>query len=123
MPSIKLTPGGSAVLLKSGNPTCTCCGPCDPDIDTLYIEYQNDDASFSYYTLTGSLNAGSFTGSGTYGPLSLTWDEGTSLWVLDDSNHTYIIPGTDPQDRCDAEQGYFFPHTGTACVTSYTPLP
>jgi len=125
MAIIKVTSSG-LVITKSGLPTCTCCdgsGPCDPDVLMLYVEYQNDDASFSYYELTGSLNAGSFTGTGTYGPLSLTWDAGEEEWILDDSNHAYIIPSETPQDRCDAEQVYFFPATNTAAMTSFSPLP
>jgi len=123
MPTIKTTSSGLIVTID-GLPSCVCCGPCSPDVVTLYVEYQNDDASFSYYELSGSLNAGFFTGVGTYGALNMTWDEINELWVFDDDgHHATIIPNAVYDQRCDAEQICFFPATGTSVMISFTPLP
>ena len=45
MPSIKLIAGGESVILKNGNPSCTCCDGCSCD------ESLEDTYSVSYYDL------------------------------------------------------------------------
>jgi hypothetical protein len=123
MPTIRINSSGS-VILKNGSPSCTCCEVCVPDVNTVYVEYMEDPYGFpsvAYFELSGSLNVGTFEGSGAAliynGP-----DETPDLdqWVF--------VPPGDPfgsgsnVPRCDPQGSY---NLGTLWIAnvSFTPLP
>ena len=123
MPTIKLTSSG-LVILKSGLPSCTCCGTCSPDVTTVYVEYISDPfgtPTITYFAMTGGLNAGLFTGTGPNGAATLTWTDfggGVIYWLYDD-------PFTAAQAldvRCDP-QGSFVTGSFDNVTLSFTPLP
>jgi hypothetical protein len=124
MPTIKLNANGD-VILKNGSPSCTCCGPCSPDVLTVYVEYYQDtlpSPTTSYFTLTGSLNAGLFEDED--GNL-LRWNgpsesPNNDQWVFVPVD--FPIEHTNPLlTRCDPEGVLSF-ETFTATI-SFTPLP
>lgn len=119
MPTLKLSSAGS-VILKNGSPSCTCCGPCSPDVDTVYVEYTEDPYGLpetAYFTLTGSLNAGLFEGSGA----ELRWVEEDGQWAFTPPGD--VVPGLGPIiERCDP-QGIYELMTLWIATVSFTPLP
>lgn len=127
MATIKLTAGGS-VVLKGGKPSCTCCGPCSPDVATVYVEYTDDplgSPTVSYFEMTGGLNAGLFEGTAPTGYCYLQPEtEGSDQWVFFDSvyGQAYALGSF----RCDP-QGDYEDNDGTPSeyfvTVSFTALP
>ncbi len=121
MPTIKVTSEGK-IILKDGKPSCTCCGPCSPDVMTVYVEYIEDPEGYpvtSYFELLGSLNDGLFGPDAGY---SLEWDDGLAQWTFTDPAYGLGIgPGS---SRCDPETYYSNdPVVQYYATVSFTPLP
>ncbi len=103
--AIKTTTSG-LVITRGGLPSCTCCGLCSPEVTTVYVEELNTTTSaVTYYTLTGSLNDGFFTGLNSES-LIVRLD-----WLLDyywgctvDAGDE-IVPSFEPP-RCDPQAVY-----------------
>lgn len=76
--AIRVTPDGK-VITRGGLPSCTCC-----DVTQVCVLFNDYGIGPQAITLTGSLEAGSFTG--TYDPgvsdysVSLTWNDLTNEW-------------------------------------------
>ena len=124
--AIKITAGGK-IITKGGLPSCTCCGPCSPDVTTVYVEYVDDPLgtpSVGYFEMTGSLNAEEFTG-GVSGTATLrTETPGSDQWIFDDPSYGQAYGlGT---FRCDP-QGEYSDADGVeneySVTVSFTPLP
>jgi len=128
MPTIKLTTGGSAVVLKSGKPSCTCCdGVCSPEITTVYVEYISDPfgtAVYHYFEMTGSLNGGRFSGNGPNGAATLArsgFGGGALYWYYEDPFTAAEGPPGEA-NRC-ALEGSYIAGSLDYIYFSYTPLP
>ena len=101
MPTIKLNTGGD-VILKGGLPSCTCCGPCTSGDITVYFEYyDNAGPTITYFDMTGDLNDGLFSGTGTGGASTLEWRDDLSppRWVFTDSTGE-MDGGVTAEGRC-----------------------
>lgn len=107
----------------NGSTTNPCCDPCSPDATTIYVEYVQyiespPSIAVSYFSLTGSLNAGLFEGgSGA----ELRWNAGDGQWALIPPGEA--VPGIGMiTDRCNPEGEYSLPPLWSATV-SFSPLP
>ena len=122
--AIKITAGGK-IITKGGLPSCTCCGPCSPNVTTIYMEHVVDPGgsnTVTYITLTGSLNDGTFTGTGPGGTISVSWDTISEEWDVADDTYGTVADYLQTPNRCDPDGVYT--EDGTYEVTiSFTPLP
>lgn len=126
MPTIKTTAAG-LIITKGGKPSCSCCGPCSPDVTTVYVEHVIDplgSPEVTYVTLTGSLNAGTFIGAGPSGLLELIWGGISSGWYIQDGTIGTVPENTALTRRCNPQGLYDGSAYGMLEATvSFTPLP
>ena len=94
-------------------------GPCDPNITLYYVRY-TESSSTSYFTVTGSLNSGVFSGTSPNGAFTLTWNPGTGDWEVSDAVIGTLTPVGNTL-RCDPEETYGV--VDPEVEISATPLP
>ncbi len=123
---------GSAVILKNGKPSCSCCDgceQCDPSTLQIYAEYFADDAIGDpvgplYYDAIVDLTASgtpcqvtiTMTFAGPFGDIVVdaVWDADLGLWTIGESSPSSM--------RCDPS-GVYYANVAETITISTSPLP
>jgi hypothetical protein len=110
---------GGKIITKGGKPSCTCCGPCSPNLKFLYGFFSNGDPEDDeYYVFEGSLNSGLFTEVGGDGEVA---NSGGSSWsiMLKGISEWQTLSST---SRCDPSADYGIDQGSFSLVISLTPF-
>lgn len=116
---------GSGIYVPSGSGggSSSSSGACDPNTTKYYVEFTENDGGgdvTSYFEVTGSLNAGAFTGTSPNGVFSLAWNAGAGRWEVVDVQHGTVLPVT-TTSRC-VPSGSYLAGAAAIRIESF-PLP
>lgn len=116
MPTIRRT-AENKIITKDGKPSCGCCGPCTPDVLTVYVEQSVGPV---YFEMDGSLNVGTFLSDPA--GFSIEWIGGE--WVMSQLGIDFE-PLQDNTIRCDPQGIYRLEVDDTTLdfTVSFSPLP